>query len=418
MPNQPRKSGYTPSSQPANMNQRQAANRRGTTGQPPYRSAAPYQSAPRKNNSVQVPYASSAAAQKRRLLLKKRKRKRMIRILLLALVCLLILGLLIGGAVFAARLIRRAWKNSEETAAETILTTETAAETTTPSQPVFSYTAPNMCEGTPLRITKGETVTTLTDEIDCPFMILVDVENGTIVAEKNGDSVIYPASMTKLMTILVAYENIENIDTTFRMTNEIIDPLYLEGLSLAGFLGGEDVVIRDMLYGSALPSGAEASVGLAIAACGTEAAFVEKMNERAKSLGMTQTNFENCTGEHHPDHVSTLSDIAILMDFVMQDPFLSEVVSTYQYATKPTSMHPQGMLLTSTVFSRMEGGESLVCTVMGGKTGYTKQALQCLVTYAKRNDSDRAFICVTAGGDTKWRPIYDSIYLYQQHTYT
>jgi len=54
---------------------------------------------------------------------------------------------------------------------------------------------------------------------------------------------------------------------------------------------------------------------------------------------------------------------------------------------------------------------------LGGKTGYTKQALQCLVTYAKRNDSDRAFICVTAGGDTKWRPVYDTIHLYQRHTY-
>ncbi len=417
MQNQPGKSNNDHLYRSANTPKRPSVDQTKTAGQS-YRSAAPYQSSPRKNNNVQVPYSSSVAAQKRRLLLKKRRRKRLIRILLLALICLLILGILVTGGIFVSRLIRRAFSDTKETSADTSVSgTESREEITLPVGPVFSYTAPNQCDGTPLKISKSETVKTLTDEIDCPLMVLVDAESGKIVAEKNGDSIIYPASMTKLMTILVAYEHIEDIDATFRMTNEIIDPLYLEGLSLAGFLGGEDVVIRDMLYGSALPSGAEASVGLAIAACGTEAAFVEKMNERAKSLGMTQTNFENCTGEHHPEHVSTLSDIAILMDFVMQDPFLAEVVSTYQYATKPTSMHPQGMLLTSTVFSRMEGGESLVCTVLGGKTGYTKQALQCLVTYAKRNDSDRAFICVTAGGDTKWRPVYDTIHLYQRHTY-
>ena len=133
--------------------------------------------------------------------------------------------------------------------------------------------------------------------------------------------------------------------------NKLNDPLYLEGMSLAGFAGGENVTIRDLLYGSALPSGAEASIGLAIAACGSEEAFVARMNERAASLGMTGTHYENCTGAHHDDHVSTMSDIAILLSYMMQNETLAEIIGTYQHTAAPTDKHPDGLLMTSTVFS-------------------------------------------------------------------
>ena len=111
------------------------------------------------------------------------------------------------------------------------------------------------------------------------------------------------------------------------------------------------------------------------------------MNERAKQLGMVNTHFENCTGAHHNDHVSTLTDIGILMAFIMQNDELAEIFGTYQYTTTPTVAHPEGLILTSTVYSRMEGSESGVCTVLGGKTGYTAQGGQCLATYAERTDS-------------------------------
>jgi D-alanyl-D-alanine carboxypeptidase (penicillin-binding protein 5/6) len=222
--------------------------------------------------------------------------------------------------------------------------------------------------------------------------------------------------MTKLMTVLVAYEQNKDLDKTFRMKQSIIDPLYLDGLALAGFVNGEEITLRDLLYASALPSAAEASMALALSTAGSEEAFVALMNDRATTLGMTQTHFVNCTGTHHDDHVSSVGDIAVLLAYILNDPFLSEMLSTYQYTTAPTGAHPEGLVLTSTVFSYMKGDESKTCTVIGGKTGYTIPAGRCLATAAKRNDSDAVYICVIAGGEKRMDPVYDTIKIYKEYT--
>ena len=157
-------------------------------------------------------------------------------------------------------------------------------------------------------------------------------------------------------------------------------------------------------------------MGLALYTSGSEEAFAAEMNRRAAALGMTGTHFTNCTGHHDDGHFSTLSDIALLLAYMEQDETLHEILSTYQYTTSPTPQHPEGLLLTSTVFSRMVGDESGVCEIVGGKTGYTAEAGQCLAVYAVRNDTGRPFVCVTAGAGNKWHPVYDSIYLCQMYS--
>lgn len=391
-----------------------------------YRSAAPYTPAPRKNQSAHVPYPPSDLQRRRQqILLRKRRQRR--RRMLLGLICVFLLAAVIGVTIWVcSRHTERtdteadAYMEQETQSAAVDINTDEAAAAPDDKKDAITgvpdYYAPHMISAEPILPAADESTVSLQDEINCPYALLVNCATGKITAEKNSGETIFPASMTKLMTVLVAYENIQDLNATYRMTNDIIDPLYLEGLSLAGFTGNEDVLIWDLLYGSALPSGAEASVALALAACGTEEAFVEKMNERAASLGMNGTHFVNCTGAHDDNHYSTLSDIAVLMCYVMENDDLYEIFSTYQHTTSPTTQHPDGILLTSTVFSRMEGGESLVCTVIGGKTGFTAQAQQCLATYAVKNDTEEPYVCVTAGGDTKWRPIYDTIYLYQYCT--
>ena len=294
---------------------------------------------------------------------------------------------------------------------------EMTEELTTPepeTEPL--YEGENMVLATPIVPKMTENTLTLTSEIATPHMILIDLQNAEVIAQKAADTGIYPASMTKLMTVLVAYEQNKDLDKTFRITQSMIDPLYLDGLALAGFANGEEVTLHDLLYASALPSAAEASMALALSTAGSEEAFVGLMNDRATTLGMTQTHFENCTGTHHADHVSTVGDIAVLLAYILNDPFLSEMISTYQYTTAPTSAHPEGLLLTSTVFSYMAGDESETCTVIGGKTGYTIPAGRCLATAAKRNDTGAIYICVIAGGEKRWDPVYDTIKLYKEYT--
>ncbi len=383
--------------------------------------------APRQGQGQPRPLTQAELARRRKIIAARRKRRRRNRMILLV-ICLMLLAMLVGVTVFIAGSIRAglgAHGDTTDTPPGTVedvgmqlpsIPPETTAAETEALAVLTTYSAPHMITADPLVLYEDEGTVTLDEELACRYALIAHAETGHIKAWKNASEIIYPASMTKLMTVLVAYETIIDHTQTFRMTNEIIDPLYLDGLSLAGFVGGEDVMIRDLMYGSALPSGAEASVALAIAACGTEEAFVKKMNERAASLGMQDTHFENCTGAHHDAHVSTLSDIATLMAHVMKNEELYEIFSTYQHTTAPTPDHPQGLLLTSTVFSRMRGDESMVCTVIGGKTGYTVQAQQCLATYGVHSDTGEPFVCVTAYGDTKWRPVYDSIYLYQYHT--
>lgn len=412
--------------------QQQPQNRR--TAQPParpqtqgtqqaqngYRSAAPYTVSPRQGGG-RVPYPPSEL-ERRRMLRRKQRRQRMLLLAVVCLLCLLLLAGLVTAAVFAIRQAVGTGNTDTPDSGAVPAVSDNAADTTAaplPAEtepPLPEYAAPNRIDASPIRPTFGDSTVLLSDTVSCPHAILMNAGTGEVIAGKNAEDVIYPASMTKLMTVLVAYEMIPDIDETFRMTQDIIDPLYLDGLSLAGFSGGEEVVIRDLLYGSALPSGAEASMALALAACGSEEAFVRKMNDRAELLGMHGTHFENCTGAHHPEHVSTLYDIGILMAFMMQNETLAEILGTYQHTTTPTTQHPEGLVLTSTVFSRMEGSESGTCTVLGGKTGYTVQGGQCLATYAESRTDGKGFVCVTAGGDTKWRPVYDSIYLYQFYT--
>ena len=130
---------------------------------------------------------------------------------------------------------------------------------------------------------------TLDLELYSENALLIDLESNTIIAQKNADARIYPASMTKVMTVLVAAEQITDWDATFTMTQSIIDPLFLADASMAGFVHGEEVSMMDLLYGAVLPSGAEATEALAIVCAGSEEAFAELMNEKAQALGLQDT---------------------------------------------------------------------------------------------------------------------------------
>ena len=128
---------------------------------------------------------------------------------------------------------------------------------------------------------KAENYTELTSaELLSPYIAVIDVTNNKLVAGRNAEARIYPASMTKVMTLIVAVENVKSMDDKFTMTSEIIDPLYRDSASRAGFEPGEEVTARDLMYGLILPSGADGAVGLAQMIAGSEEAFVELMNKK------------------------------------------------------------------------------------------------------------------------------------------
>ncbi len=248
------------------------------------------------------------------------------------------------------------------------------------------------------------------DDVTSEYAVLVDVSANKILAQRNSSARIYPASLTKVMTLIIAAEKATDTEKTFTMTNEIIDPLVRQDATRAGFEDGEAVKIIDMMYGAILPSGADATVGLAKALCGSENAFVELMNEKAKSLGLKDTHFMNTSGLHDSEHYSTPEDMAVILEYAMKNELCRKILSTYQYTTASTPQHPNGILLESTMFSRMYGTEVENVTILGGKMGYTDEAGNCLASFAVKNGKE--YVAVTTKGSGKYAPIFDSFKIY------
>ncbi len=287
---------------------------------------------------------------------------------------------------------------NESLKAEMSRVEETVANT---YEPVFAHAD---------RDDETKTITGIRSE----FAILIDLSTNTVIADKNGDRRIYPASMTKVMTLIVAAENISDYDEHFTFSYTITDPAYQAGASVAGFLSSESVPLIDVMYGAALPSGADATMALAVTVAGTEEAFAELMNKKAAEMGLEHTHFMNASGLHHDDHYSTPHEMAIILEYAMEIPLLAEILSTYQYTTTPTEQHPEGILLTSTMFSRMYGDEAGNCEIIAGKTGYTPEARQCLASMAQTPDG-RRFVLVTAMANERYDPIWDAIDIYKNY---
>lgn len=137
----------------------------------------------------------------------------------------------------------------------------------------------------------SDTAIIYSEEVISTHAILVNESTDTIIASKGADEKINPASMTKVLTVLVAAEKMqeENLDDTFTMTLEITDYAYVNDCSSVGFLNGEEVTVRDLFYGTVLPSGGDAAVGLATYIAGSHEAFVDMMNTKLEELGISDS---------------------------------------------------------------------------------------------------------------------------------
>jgi D-alanyl-D-alanine carboxypeptidase (penicillin-binding protein 5/6) len=256
--------------------------------------------------------------------------------------------------------------------------------------------------------------TEMTDsDIMCPYVALLDADDLSVIAGRACEQKIYPASMTKVMSLIVAVENIKDLNATYALTNAQIDPLVRAEASRAGFDPNEAVTAIDYLYGLILPSGADAAVALSNLVAGSEEAFVELMNQKCTELGLKNTHFMNSSGLYDENQYTTPIEMAAIMAYAMTNETCKKVLSTYQYTTGATQQHPNGIALTSTMFSRMYGTEVEGVTITAGKTGYTVEAGNCLVSYAEKNG--KHYVALTAGATNRWHVIYDDFKIYERY---
>lgn len=226
-------------------------------------------------------------------------------------------------------------------------------------------------------------------------VLLMDVKSGKVIGDLNGEDQIYPASMTKIMTAILALEAYSNLDTEITLSDDIFYALDGQDATQAGFQAGESVRVRDLVYGVILPSGAECCLALADAISGSEEAFVQKMNQKARSIGMKNTSFKDCTGLHDPEHYSTAYDIALLLKYALHNDDFRDVIESHFHSTPATNVHPDGITYYSTMFKNMSDTTVTGGEILGGKTGYTSEAGHCLASFA--TIYDREYILVTAG---------------------
>ncbi len=254
------------------------------------------------------------------------------------------------------------------------------------------------------------------DGLISPNAILLEADSGEVLAEKNADTQIYPASMTKMMTALITIEAEPDLDRQVTVPEDIFPALKQEGASMAGFKPGEVVTVRDLLYGALLPSGAECCETLARLVSGTETDFVALMNRKAAELGMTSTHFCNPTGLHDPEHVSTVRDISVLLREAVRNEMFRKILMTERYTIQPTNLHPEGFTVTSTLLKELNGDEIRNGKILGGKTGYTSEAGLCLASIAEVKG--KTYLLVTAGAlgshETEPYHIEDAVKTYRQ----
>lgn len=264
--------------------------------------------------------------------------------------------------------------------------------------------------------TTSDTVTIYSEEVISTNVILINESTDTIIASKGAKERISPASMTKVLTVLVAAEHIamEELEEPFQITLEYTDYAFVNDCSTAGFAKDEMVKVKDLFYGTILPSGGEAAVALATYVAGSHEAFVELMNEKLEELGLSESaHFTNCVGLYDEEHYCTVYDMAVIMKAALQNEWCREVLAAHTYTTTSTSQHPDGILISNWFLRRIEdkdtGGE-----VLCAKTGYVRQSGSCAVSYGVFAD-ETPYICVTRGSDSTWNCIYDHVEIYNRY---
>lgn len=236
-------------------------------------------------------------------------------------------------------------------------------------------------------------------ELDSAGAYLIELTTGTVLYSKDADSALYPASITKILTAMIVLENCDLTEEVTFSYNSVHD---IESDAHSYIAEEGDVLtVEDCLYALLLASSNEAAYALAEHVAGSVSAFADLMNEKAESLGCTNSHFANPHGLYNEDHYTTPHDMALIMWAALQDEDFLTIDSTISYTTAPTSTYPDGFPCTMHHGMMLTSNDYYNSSVVAGKTGYIAAAKNTLVTYAVEGDLE--FICVVmcANGSSK-----------------
>ncbi|NOU89495.1 D-alanyl-D-alanine carboxypeptidase [Paenibacillus sp. LMG 31460] len=225
--------------------------------------------------------------------------------------------------------------------------------------------------------------------------VLMDADTGTVIAEKNKDAKLPPASITKIMTMLLIMEAVDKGNIKMDEKVKVSEYAASMGGSQIFLEPGEEMTVEEMLKGIAMASGNDASVAMAEKIAGSEENFVQMMNERAQQLGMNNTHFSNCNGLPVANHYTTANDIAVMSRELLKHEGITKFTGAYQDYLRKETASPFWLVNTNKLVRFYSGADGL-------KTGYTSEAKFCLSATAKRENL-RVVAVVLGEPNTKTR---------------
>jgi len=227
-------------------------------------------------------------------------------------------------------------------------------------------------------------------ELSSKNAVLYNMNEDKIIYELNKDEKTSIASLTKIMTTLVAIENIENYDETIKLNYSMFTGLAEANAAVIGLKNGQVVTYNDLLYGMFLASGADATRAIAMSVSGSEEKFVELMNKKTKDLGMINTKFKNTTGLDEEGQYSTVNDVAVLLKEALKNEKFREIFTNESYTFKDNSL-----TVYSTVRKTANKYGYNIEYIKGAKTGFTYAAGKCLASLAIDEKNNIEYLLVT-----------------------
>lgn len=241
-------------------------------------------------------------------------------------------------------------------------------------------------------------------DFSAKYVILYNMNDNELLFEQNSNEKTNIASLTKIMTALVALNEIDNLDSTVTITSN--DFLGTEGYSKAGFNIGDVVTYKDLLYGVLLPSGAEAVNALVNNTLGYDK-FIAKMNEMAKNIGLENTSFSNPIGKDDENNYSTASDVATLLKYALENATFKEIFETKEYVTT------NGVKLECTLYPYKNLLD--INLIDGSKSGFTKGAGRCLASITNLNGVNYLLVVINSNVNDSKSAVFDSINIYSYY---
>lgn len=229
------------------------------------------------------------------------------------------------------------------------------------------------------------------------YLYMVNTDTGKVVYELDSETVTYPASLTKIMTCIIAIENC-SLDEIVTVPSGIFDDIYAQGGANMNLKHGEEISVADLLRATMIRSACDSASALAYHVSGSIEQFAKLMNAKAIEIGATSTHFVNAHGLHDENHYTTAKDMYLIAEYALKNQTFCDIISEYSCKISATNKSEERVLYTTIDIENPEN-DSYYPYVTGIKSGYTSEAGRCLITKATKNGMNYMLVTLGANRD-------------------